>query len=191
MSSFDLIHPILSSFPLGTFLVIIALEVFLYVQYRSGRETVLLNRIILALQVWFTFVITATYFSGTIAASELAEVSTEANSALELHWLMARTLLLTTIPLVPLRILAMKALQGKKLLWGTYSALLVLLLGLLIMTGSLGGRLVFEFALGVQQGQVKLTGIIVAKSIKPGPPFGSAMSSREHSSQERGVLVII
>jgi uncharacterized membrane protein len=93
--------------------------------------------------------VTAAFFSG-YQANELANQTFKVDdAAISLHHSLGRWLLLLAIPLGGLGITAEIATQGKQVFRGLYLFCLFISAGLVLVTGYMGGELVFKHGAGV------------------------------------------
>lgn len=90
------------------------------------------------------------YTSGWIASLSLPELSSLIEDALEAHFSFARAVLFSVVPLTALRILAERTTSRAKVFWWGYRTVLIGTLLFIVITGRLGGQLVFDHGVGVR-----------------------------------------
>lgn len=139
-----LIHPPLTIFPLPILCLVILLEIMSKVnpQYSSPK-------IIFLLLICFLISMTAAFFSG-YHANEYADMTFKiTDDIISTHHTWGRLAFILSFPLLAFNWISQKALFNKKIWHSIYYILLLTVALLIIWTGSLGGKLVFEHGAGV------------------------------------------
>lgn len=137
-------HPPLSAFPFALITLVALLEIF------NFRGTSATFRAAIRVNLFAAGVATIAAFLSGYGASEAANQSfTVADEVIARHHFFGRFLLFVIIPCVAVRLIADRAKHGTRLFVGAYYLLLVVSIGLVVYTGFLGGKLVFESGAGV------------------------------------------
>ena len=139
------LHPPLAAFPIALIVVVVLLEVVQFLWPRLNLHlTIRVNLILAALGT------AAAFFSG-YQASELAnQTFTIADDLIAEHHRWGRLLLFIVVPCAMLQILGSIAQYGKCWFRVAYYLFLLACMVLVLVTGWLGGGLVFEHGAGVR-----------------------------------------
>lgn len=140
------LHPPLTAFPLALLLVVAILEIVLLFRprYRDHLQQAL------AVNLFFAMVaVIAAFFSGYQASDAANQTFRIADDVISTHHSWGRLLLFAVIPCWALELLGRRARYYRPLFRVGYFLLLAICVALVVVTGYLGGQLVFEHGAGV------------------------------------------
>ena len=138
-------HPPFSAFPVALIAVVVLLEIVTVIFKKDWSAKAATFILILAV-----IGVIAAFFSG-YQASEHADQSFKIpDEAIAQHHLFGKLLLFVSIPCLVLKFFSLKAKYSIAFFKYTYLVFLFAALGLVIQTGYLGGKLVFELGAGVK-----------------------------------------
>jgi uncharacterized membrane protein len=138
------LHPPFSSFPLALIVVAALLEISRCFVKRDWIESCI--SVCVALGAFF---VACAFFSGYSASEHADATFAVPDEVIGLHHTFGRFLLFAMIPCVALRFISLTATHGKLGFSIAYRVILSLCVALVLYTGYLGGRLVFEYGAGV------------------------------------------
>lgn len=140
------LHPPLSGFPLSCGALLVCVELFCL--FRGNSERVEPIRMFLVFASLTTTV--ATFLSGYQASAPLRDLSPDVANALASHHAFGRLLLINSIALAVFYLVSSRALYGKAIMRAFYALTVLLQFGLAVLSGGLGGSLVFDHGVGVR-----------------------------------------
>ena len=145
------LHPPLSGLPLAAALALFVCEVLSVFSKLRGRMGVYRPALVLCV----VCAAALSFLSGYQASSELGIISGEVERELARHHSLGRFYLISALALGTFYLVRSRARHGKTLLTALYYVALLSALLLTLWVGSLGGDLVFEHGLGVEEALVK------------------------------------
>jgi uncharacterized membrane protein len=146
ITSFN-IHPPLSSFPFALLSVVVFLEIISAIKKSEVlRKAITVNLCIAAISVICAF------FSGYQAENLYKVENEKLAEIITYHHNLGRFLLFTLLACVITYFAAIKGRYNRKLFFAAYYLLLALCFALVILSGYIGGEMVFKHGIGVTNG---------------------------------------
>lgn len=162
------LHPPLSGFPLTCAALLVSVEFFCFVRGRSERVGAVRGFLVFASLVTTV----ATFLSGYQASAPLRELAPDIASALGSHHACGRLLLINSIALAVFYLVSSRALYGKAIMRAFYALTVLLQMALAILSGGLGGSLVFDHGIGVRS-EARLSTISELPASLPQAPINT------------------
>lgn len=139
------LHPPLSGFPLSCGALLVCVELFCL--FRGSPERLESVRKFLVFSSLASTL--ATFLSGYQASAPLRELAPDIANTLGSHHAFGRLLLINSIALAVFYLVSSRAVYGKTVMRAFYALTVMLQFALAIISGGLGGSLVFEHGVGV------------------------------------------